>query len=66
MSVLYGIGGYFAVGLIVALGFVSCGLSHVLAVPRPATIGARILLIPAAALLWPYVLFRIIRGRKAA
>ena len=66
MAVLYAVGAYFAVGLIVALGFVVYGLDRVLAVPRPATIGARILLIPASILLWPYVLVRLIRGRAAA
>jgi hypothetical protein len=63
MAVLYAAGTYFAAGLIVALAFISYGISRVVVEPRPATVGARILLIPASILLWPYVLLRWIRGR---
>jgi hypothetical protein len=66
MWVLYAAGVYLTAGLIVAAGFVSFGLSHVLAEPRPATIGARIILIPASALLWPYVVLRLVRGVRAS
>ena len=62
MPVLYAIGAYLAAGFLVALGFVSLGLNRVLAEPRPVTVAARIILIPGAALLWPYILMRWLRG----
>jgi hypothetical protein len=54
---------YAAVGLATALAFVSFGVTRVLPQPAPVTIPARILLIPAAAALWPYVLVRWLRAR---
>lgn len=53
---LYGFGLYFVLGLGIAAAFVSIGLSTV--VDRPATLPARLLILPGAALLWPYVLWR--------
>jgi hypothetical protein len=53
---------YAAVGLVTAVAFVSFGISQVLPHPMPVTLGARILLLPGAFALWPYVL---IRWRKA-
>ena len=60
MSMLFltAIGLYALAGLLVALAFVTTGVTRVLPHPAPVTIGARILLIPAAAALWPYVLYR--------
>jgi hypothetical protein len=52
------IGLYALAGLLTALAFVTTGVTRVLPHPAPVTIGARILLIPAAAALWPYVLYR--------
>ena len=66
MQMLYGIGIYLATGLLVALILVTFGIARVLSEPRPATFGARLLLLPGAILLWPYVLFRLIRGRRAS
>ena len=66
MTVLYAVGAYLAAGLIVAIGFVLLGLQRVLAEPRPATAGARIVLVPGAALLWPYIVFRLFRGARAS
>jgi len=60
--ILYGLALYAAVGVVAALAFVSVGLSRVLHPPVPATVGARILLLPGAFALWPYIL---IRWRKA-
>jgi hypothetical protein len=54
--VLYGFSLYLVIGLSVAAAFVSIGLSAVVA--RPATWPARLLILPGAALLWPYVLWR--------
>jgi hypothetical protein len=58
MLFLAAIGLYALAGLITALAFVTTGVTRVLPHPAPVTIGARILLIPAAAALWPYVLYR--------
>ena len=56
MIVLIGFALYAAVGVIVALAFVTVGVTRVQ--PLPATLGARILIFPGAAALWPYVLIR--------
>jgi hypothetical protein len=53
---------YFAVGIVAALAFVSVGVTQVQ--PAPVTIGARALLFPAAAALWPIVLSRWLRRRR--
>ena len=58
MILLEGVGLYALAGLLTALAFVMTGVAQVLPRPAPVTIGARILLIPAAAALWPYVLYR--------
>jgi hypothetical protein len=58
MLILTAIGLYARAGLLTALAFVTTGVTRVLPHPAPVTIGARILLIPAAAALWPYVLYR--------
>jgi len=57
-ALLTGLVAYGAVGLLAALAFVSFGVTLVLPHPAPVSIGARILLIPGAAALWPYVLYR--------
>jgi hypothetical protein len=60
MSMLFlaGVGLYALAGLLTALAFVTAGVTRVLPHPAPVTVGARILLIPAAAASWPYVLYR--------
>jgi hypothetical protein len=45
-------------GAVTALAFVTFGISRVLPAGTPVTIGARVLLLPGAAVLWPYVLVR--------
>lgn len=49
---------YAAVGVAVAIAFVSFGISQVLPHPVPVTPGARILILPGSFALWPYVLLR--------
>jgi hypothetical protein len=56
--VLAAIIAYAAAGVVTALAFVSFGVVRVLREPAPVTWPARILLIPGAAALWPYVLWR--------
>jgi hypothetical protein len=49
---------YVLVGAVIALAFVTFGISRVLPAGTPVTVGARVLLWPGAVLLWPYVLTR--------
>ena len=56
MIVLIGVALYAAAGIAVAVAFVGFGLTRVL--PEPVPAGARILIFPGAAALWPYVLVR--------
>jgi hypothetical protein len=66
MILLEGVSLYALAGLLTALAFVTTGVAQVLPHPAPVTIGARILLIPAAAALWPYVLYRWCRCGRAS
>ena len=54
---------YAAAGAVTALAFVSVGMSQVLHPPMPATLGARILILPGAFALWPYIVIRWCRAR---
>ena len=47
---------YAATGLVAAVAFVSFGVTRVQ--PAPISLGARVLLLPGAAALWPYVMLR--------
>ena len=62
--ILYGLLLYAAAGVVTALAFVSVGLSQVVHPPVPATLGARLLLLPGAFALWPYILIRWRRARS--
>jgi hypothetical protein len=53
---------YGALGLCVALGFVTLGLPRAMPGAGPVTWGARLLLLPGAAVLWPWVLGRWLAG----
>ena len=55
---------YAAAGLGTAVAFVSFGIGRVLPAPMSFTLGARLLLIPGAGALWPYVLARWLRVRS--
>jgi hypothetical protein len=57
------LGLYAVAGALVGLAFVTFGIARVLPAGTPVTIGARVLLWPGAALLWPYVLLRWVRAR---
>lgn len=56
---------YVLAGLVTAVAFVIFGVTRVLADPMPVSVGARILLLPGAVLLWPYVLWRWSRSGGA-
>ena len=64
MSILCGIAAYFALGLAIGLAFVSFGVTQVL--PNSMSLGARILVLPGAMALWPYVLLRWLKARPPA
>jgi hypothetical protein len=64
MIFLAAVGIYALVGVVTALAFVTIGITKVLPRPVPVAIGARILLLPAAAALWPYLLFRWCYGGR--
>jgi hypothetical protein len=49
---------YAAAGVAIGIAFVAFGVTRVLPERAPVTLGARILLFPGAAALWPYVLVR--------
>ena len=51
---------YAAIGAVTALAFVSFGVTQVQ--PAPVSLGARILILPGAAALWPYVLARWLKA----
>jgi hypothetical protein len=54
---------YVALGLLIGLAFVIFGVVQVQ--PMPVTLGARILLLPGATVLWPLVLSRWLKSGRA-
>ena len=62
MVILYLVAIYVVVGAVTALAFVTFGIARVLPPGTPVTIGARVLLLPGATALWPYVLVRWMRA----
>jgi hypothetical protein len=64
MIVLIGLALYAATGVAVAGAFVVLGVTRVLPEPAPVTVGARILIFPGAAALWPYVLVRWLTSHR--
>jgi len=63
MILLYGLGIYLLLGLISAIAFVTFGVTQVL--PYSMTLGARLLVLPGATALWPYVLMRWLKSRQS-
>jgi hypothetical protein len=55
---------YAVAGAATALAFVTFGIARVLPAGTPVTLGARVLLVPGAALLWPYVLRRWVKAAR--
>jgi hypothetical protein len=55
---------YAAVGAVTAVAFAAFGVTRVQ--PAPMSLGARLLILPGAAALWPYVLMRWLRARGNA
>jgi len=54
---------YAVAGVLIAIAFVTFGLRQVLPADTPLTFSARLLFVPGAAALWPYVLMRWIKAR---
>ena len=65
MILLYGLALYAFLGIVTGVAFVTFGVSQVLPHAATMTAGARILLLPGAAALWPYVLVRWRKARDA-
>jgi hypothetical protein len=65
MILLYALELYLLIGLATALAFVSFGIARVLPHGMTASLGARLLIIPGAVALWPYVLMRWLQARGA-
>ena len=61
--IIYGLALYAACGLVAALAFVTIGITRVQ--PQSVSLGARILILPGAVALWPYVLARWLASRGA-
>jgi hypothetical protein len=59
----YGLALYAAAGLGLGLAFVTAGASRVLPGAGTFTLGARLMILPGTAALWPYVLVRWLRAR---
>jgi hypothetical protein len=55
---------YAGIGLAVGLAFIAFGVTRVLPHQPPVSAGARLLLLPGAAALWPYVLVRWMRATR--
>ena len=55
---------YVAMGVCVAAAFVTAGVGQVLATPASFSLGARLVLLPASAALWPYVIARWLKARS--
>ena len=62
MIVLVALALYAAMGVAIAVAFLVFGVTRVLPEPVPVTLGARIMLFPATAALWPYVLIRWLKS----
>jgi hypothetical protein len=64
MIVLIALAVYAAAGVVVAAAFVAFGVGRVLPEPAPVAVGARVLIFPGAAALWPYVLLRWLKSHR--
>ena len=53
---------YALIGIATALAFAICGVTRVQ--PAPVSLGARILILPGAAALWPYVLLSWLKAPR--
>ena len=62
--IVFGILGlYVAAGILFAVAFIVSGVTQVQ--PAPVSVGARLLILPGAAALWPFLLSRWLKSRNA-
>ena len=61
---LYGLAFYAIAGLFIAAAFVTFGVTRILGTPTSMSAGARVLIFPGAALLWPYLLLRWLKSGR--
>jgi hypothetical protein len=61
MLLLYALALYASAGVVAAVAFVLFGVTRVQ--PLPVSIGARVMLLPGAFALWPYVMARWLAAR---
>jgi hypothetical protein len=66
MILLYALAFYVLIGLVTAVAFVTVGATKVLPHSAAVTLGARILLLPGAAALWPYVVARWLKTGRTS
>jgi hypothetical protein len=66
MMVAIAVLAYLAVGVVVGLAFAIVGAPRLADPPAPVSTGARLLLMPGAALLWPLVVKRWLALRSPA
>jgi hypothetical protein len=62
MILVYGLALYALLGIVTAIMFVTFGISKVIPRSSTVTVGARFLLLPGAAALWPYVVMRWLKS----
>ncbi len=62
-TIVTGVEVYLAVGCFVAGLFVSFGIARALPDAGPVTVGARVMILPGVALLWPVVILRWLRPK---
>jgi hypothetical protein len=55
---------YAALGIVTAVAFALFGVTRVQ--PAPVSLGARVLIVPGAAALWPYVAIRWLKAWRAS
>jgi hypothetical protein len=60
--VLYALALYAGAGALAAIAFVCWGATKVLSEPMPLSFFARLLLLPGAFILWPYILIRWLKA----
>lgn len=59
------LGAYLALGLLVAVPFAIAGAGRLDPAARAGTWGFRVLIVPGAAALWPWIAWRWLRGARA-
>jgi hypothetical protein len=62
MIVLLAVELYAVAGVVIAIAFLVFGVTRALPTPASVTLGARIVLFPGVAALWPYVLIRWLKS----